>query len=50
MEVTEITDAIKVAESPADEEQQERVGDELARKNEVKSPPAADHKAPRERA
>ncbi|KAL4090960.1 hypothetical protein QTP88_025712 [Uroleucon formosanum] len=45
--ITDITDAVKVAEAPPEDEQQERVGDELARKNEAETPPTANHKATR---
>jgi len=49
MEVTEITDTVKVSEALTEDEQKERVGDEIVRKDEAEKPPTVNHKAPRGR-
>ncbi|KAL4088986.1 hypothetical protein QTP88_024064 [Uroleucon formosanum] len=46
VEVTEITEAVKVEETTAENKQQERVRDELTRNNEAETPKTANHKAP----
>jgi len=49
MDVIETTNEVSVAETPAEDGQRERVGDELDRKDEAEKLPTANHKAPRGR-